>query len=796
MSKDITTVRYLGVEEPVEPAAPSVPPNFTYIDWMKESTIWHSGAAARKWSVLALMAVLVGYATVFINVASAGLNDLKMGLCLSKLEKWSLLSPYLTCPADNWYDWLSIVFHRTGFWLAVLFNFPLYLAFLCIFTATAGYLKHTRAPLVKQSGIPEIKLIVAGLNYHLDTYLGATALVAKVGALVLVVGSGFWLGKEGPLVHIACCILTVCFKYGWGTTVAEGLRREMLTAATATGIAVAFDSPIGGVLFVAELLPSYFIPTKIMWNSFVCATLALIALTGSKVFTDGEGFHEQQLFQVLFGNFSWLFAETVPFVFLGILGGFYGHAFTSVYMKFSNPNYKHRIWNRLSAILGVKESNAHYAELLALAVVTAILTFLLPMTRMPLASFLKQLYTACPEVPLSDEGHASNFLCQSSSGSTVFQLAFIIVEGFLLSTYSYSVALPGGVLMPSLVLGAASGRLVGLVSEVVQNHIGSELWSTCTAKSCSVSPSSYAVVGSAAFMTGITKLSLSVVVIVFELTGAVTYVLPIMVAVMTAKFVNDWLCDSNIYDAWLENEFNLSEDIGKLNANKGSGLCEFSTKTTEFRSHLPDVTIAAVMAPLDQTRHLVVFPAHPYSLSALYAFMSEDSHEGYPLVASDEVPVSLGYITKSELYVLLQNAFGNLQSSAELFCFRVEVPDALKQQQYEFEQNLGRSYTGAHIIPIAVQTSTIVAKVNAPLSQIIELFEFMHLNYLILTDADANGTMAGFVDRFMIAQTLRHKFANIDYDPHVPSEFDIGDDEFISERPAPQRRYNTVPLIT
>ena len=67
-----------------------------------------------------------------------------------------------------------------------------------------------------------------------------------------------------------------------------------------------------------------------------------------------------------------------------------------------------------------------------------------------------------------------------------------------------------------------------------------------------MSPSSYAVIGAASFMTGVTKLTMSVVVIMFEMTGAVTYVLPIMGGVMTSKFVSDWLTPNNIYDTWLQ----------------------------------------------------------------------------------------------------------------------------------------------------------------------------------------------------------------------------------------------------
>ena len=69
---------------------------------------------------------------------------------------------------------------------------------------------------------------------------------------MLAVASGLSLGKEGPMVHMACCtgnILAYLFpKYGRN----EAKKREILSAASAAGVSVAFGAPIGGVLFSLE----------------------------------------------------------------------------------------------------------------------------------------------------------------------------------------------------------------------------------------------------------------------------------------------------------------------------------------------------------------------------------------------------------------------------------------------------------------------------------------------------------------------------------------------------------------
>jgi chloride channel 3/4/5 len=54
--------------------------------------------------------------------------------------------------------------------------------------------------------------------------------------------------------------------------------REVLTAASAAGVAVAFGSPIGGVMFsIEEMSPSFNIKT--MWKSFLCALVATVTLS-------------------------------------------------------------------------------------------------------------------------------------------------------------------------------------------------------------------------------------------------------------------------------------------------------------------------------------------------------------------------------------------------------------------------------------------------------------------------------------------------------------------------------------
>ena len=107
-------------------------------------------------------------------------------------------------------------------------------------------------------GIPEVKTILSG--FIINNFLSLQTLVVKSIGLVLSVSSSLSLGKEGPMVHVACCIGNLIPKLF--NVQNQAKRREFLSCASAVGVSVAFGAPIGGVLFSLEEV-SYYFPYKV-----------------------------------------------------------------------------------------------------------------------------------------------------------------------------------------------------------------------------------------------------------------------------------------------------------------------------------------------------------------------------------------------------------------------------------------------------------------------------------------------------------------------------------------------------
>jgi chloride channel 3/4/5 len=88
-----------------------------------------------------------------------------------------------------------------------------------------------------------------------------------------------------------------------------------------------------------------------------------------------------------------------------------------------------------------------------------------------------------------------------------------------------------------MAIGASFGRMVGiLVQALHESFPQSRFFSGCEPDVPCITPGTYAFLGAGAALSGIMHITVSVVVIMFELTGALTYILPTMVNFIILRY--------------------------------------------------------------------------------------------------------------------------------------------------------------------------------------------------------------------------------------------------------------------
>jgi chloride channel 3/4/5 len=452
-------------------------------------------------------------------------------------------------------------------------------------------------------------------------FLGFWTLFIKSIAMPLAIASGLSVGKEGPSVHYAVCTGNVISRLFDKYRRNASKTREILSACAAAGVAVAFGSPIGGVLFSLEEMSSYF-PLKTMWRSYFCALVATAVLAAMNPFRTGQ----LVMFQVHYDR-SWHFFEVIFFIILGVFGGLYG-AFV---IK----------WN-LRAQAFRKKYLANYAVLEAtlLAAITAIICYPNMFLRIDMTESMEILFLEC------EGAEDYNGLCEKENRwRMVLSLTIATVIRIFLVIISYGCKVPAGIFVPSMAIGASFGRTVGiLVQALHEAYPGSVFFSQCEPDVPCITPGTYAFLGAAAALSGIMHITVSVVVIMFELTGALTYILPTMLVVGVTKAVSELFGKGGIADRMIW--FN--------------GYPFLDNK----EEHTFGVPVSQVM-----TGEVVVIPTSGLLMKDVEKLLKGDKYQGYPIVEDLNSKILVGYIGHTELRYAMDRVKKERSIGANARCF-------------------------------------------------------------------------------------------------------------------------------
>ncbi|KAK5978225.1 Chloride transporter ClC family, partial [Trichostrongylus colubriformis] len=175
-----------------------------------------------------------------------------------------------------------------------------------------------------------------------------------------------------------------------------------------------------------------------------------------------------------------------------------------------------------------------------------------------------------------------------------FQVTF-----FILSIVAATLPIPSGIFMPVFVLGGAFGRMTGELLRLWNPNVSADFIRV-------IHPGAYAVVGAGAFCGAVTH-TVSVAVIVFELTGQLVLLIPVMIAVLVANAVSSYLQPS-IYDSIIKiKRLPYLPDIAQSSSMYHSLSAEqFMTTPVAYVSK--DFTYGEVQELILEISHVRAFP--------------------------------------------------------------------------------------------------------------------------------------------------------------------------------------------
>ncbi|XP_017336233.2 chloride channel protein 1a isoform X1 [Ictalurus punctatus] len=488
----------------------------------------------------------------------------------------------------------------------------------------ASFFCNLVAPQAIGSGIPEMKTILRGVV--LKEYLTFKAFAAKVIGLTAGLGSGMPVGKEGPFVHIASICAAVLSKFMSlfsGVYQSPYCYTDILTVGCAVGVGCCFGTPLGGVLFSIEVTSTFF-AVRNYWRGYFAATFSAFIFRVLSVFNK-DAVTITALFRTKFRmDFPFDLQELPAFAIIGICCGFLGAFFVylnrQVVLFMRRPNAltrfltKHRliypaVVTFVIATLTFPPGFGHFmaGELMPREAINSLFD-----------NFTWTKIWGAPAPP--GLGRSSAWLHQDVNVFIILLLFFIMK--FWMSAVSTTMPIPSGAFMPVFVLGASFGRLVGEIMATLFPH--GILFDDILYR---IIPGGYAVIGAAA-MTGAVTHTVSTAVICFELTGQISHILPMMVAVILANMVAQGLQPS-LYDSIIQ--------VKKLPYLPELGFGHIS----QYNIFVEDIMVRKVKYLCSQSTYREV----------LY-LLDSTSLKNFPLVDSKESMILLGSIERSELLAL------------------------------------------------------------------------------------------------------------------------------------------------
>jgi len=553
--------------------------------------------------------------SVFIALQSAGL------LVLSRtLQTWRL--KMVETAISEW----------SSEWLA----FFILLAYALLCTCIASCLV-CETPRAQGSGIPDLKAFLNG-NHIPELFSFQTWLVRGIG-LILVTSAGLSAGTEGPCGHLGAIasrgLAKAIFTLFRNNLPSFGHRSccDFVAMGCAVGVAAAFSAPVGGILFAMEEASSFW-SKGLTVRSFVASMLAAAIVKAANVgFSElpSSGFIDFPDQKAGFGM-----GELLPFLVIAVTTSLLGALFCTCVEHLTRLRLRFyaRFTKRLRQALQVLEA-------LSVASITMVVCFWVPLafgcsrlaeqTNESIWSIGKLARIVCREGYYSDMGtvllerretaikalFTASFDGNAEFGTGRLFLCAAIV--FVLTILTYGTALPVGLFVPNMLVGACFGRGIG------------QIWASMGFKA---HPGVHALVGAAGMLAGFGRMAVSLTLIMLEITNSTRLLLPVMMCILLSKAIADRFTES-VYDVSIK--YHSLQDISLI---KG----ELDEEDMPLLRYLTVHDACSVEVQTLQCEE------HP---ERILATLAQTNFSGFPIVTEKEHQVA-GLILRSRLVELLQ----------------------------------------------------------------------------------------------------------------------------------------------
>ena len=340
----------------------------------------------------------------------------------------------------------------------------------------------------------------------------------------VTIGTGGSAGAEGPIVQIGAAISS---GFGRAFAMARPYVPVLIGCGTAAGISSIFNSPIGGVIFTLEVILYDF-----SIRAFLPIVLASVIanVTTDAIFhkLDPGSYHSIFYVSPAVGNVDALNWPSLPnFVVLGLVCGGVGVTLTRLMYRSDEIFRQVRLPKPLRPALG--------GLLLGALGVSYVLIFgrlmldrIKPIEGYTMPAFFGDGYGVIQQ--LFEESFYSHW----DIGKLGLLLGFLVLAKILGTCLSLSSGGSGGVIAPSLFLGATTGALLGLGLR----EIGF---------AAQVPVSFYALIGMGAVLAAVVHAPLAAILILFEVTQQRGVVLPAMLASVVATGTARLIFPDSVY---------------------------------------------------------------------------------------------------------------------------------------------------------------------------------------------------------------------------------------------------------